>query len=727
MNAKAKRKVCNDNVSKLTCKSTFEIIFSKRSFRNSIFASVLLYLCLIVYTLLRKFENLIVQNKSVNAILITIILIFPLLLIFSFFYKIRFANKKLGNYASLVFYLLSPLYMLIVSEILNRVFVASIRPIIFIGGYFLILFLYLCFYAIIGNFKYSAITANTLVFLLSLANHYIFKFRGTPFIPTDFLATRTGLNVALAYDFSPDFQILASVFMFSLITVICVKTDFPKFKLNINIIARTTTAVFSAIVAIIIFCTDALAHFNIVPTFFQQSVSCSEQGFLLNFVSNIKYMCVSTPENYNSKEIKNDINNIYVDIDKNTNFSSPNIICIMNEAFSDLSVFDEFETNEAYMPFLDSLTKDTIKGNLYVSVAGGGTANTEFEFLTGHSMKFLPSGSFPYVSYIKTPMASMVSTLKAQGYATNTFHPYYASGWNRTKAYGCFGFERFISIDNMFNSKMIEFIKLNEFNSSALQKYVESNYANDTDMFKRNYISDSYNFRQVIKDFENRDSSKPYFMFNVTMQNHGGYTIAAENLEEDIILTSLSGNYKDVNRYLSLIKHTDTAFKELLEYFSNVDEPTVICMFGDHQPALDNNFFDELTTTNYSSYTEFQKIQNRFCTPFCIWANYDIEEQFIDKLSANYLSSLVMKTANVEMPLYNKYLLRLSEILPVINVAGYCDSMGNYYGWQDDSPYKDLLNNYEKIQYNNLFDQENVDKEVFYINGYVPEATDLTN
>ncbi len=727
MNIKSPKNVSSDNVSKILFKNTLEITYSKRSKKVSVIALIVIFLFLIIYTRFKGFNELVSQNSLVNVILLAIITAFPFLISLILCFKFKLKNLKANATAVFGFYILSPLYMLIVSECLNRVFVASIRPIIFIGGYLLIAVLYLLLYAIIGSFKISAIFVNTLIFLLSLTNYYVFKFRGTPFLITDFFAAKTGANVASSYDFSPDFQMLAAILMFVFITVAYIKTDFPKLGITAKIILRTVSAVISVFAAILFFLTDIFLNFGIVPSFFQQSVSCSEQGFLLNFVSNIRYAYITSPEDYNNEEIKKYITDTYYSIDEYEAHTTPNIICIMNEALTDLSIFGEFETNEAYMPFLNSLTEDTVKGNLYVSVTGGGTANTEFEFLTGHTMAFLPSGSFPYVSYIEDPISSMVSTLKAQKYAVNAFHPYYASGWNRTEAYGYLGFEKFISLDNMFSKKMLEFIRLNEFNSKDLQNYTEKNYPYNADTFKRSYISDSYNFKQIIKDFENRDKSKPYFMFNVTMQNHGGYTIGADNLEEKIVATSLSKNYEDVNRYLSLIKYTDSSFKELIEYFSNIEEPTVICMFGDHQPSLNPDFFAELINSNCGSYTDFQKFQNYFCTPFYIWANYDIEEMCIDKLSANYLSSYVMQIAGVELTTYNKYLLELSKSIPVINIAGYCDNKANYYTWEDYSPYTNLLNDYKKIQYNNLFDHKNVDYDVFYIEDYVPAMVDLAN
>lgn len=119
----------------------------------------------------------------------------------------------------------------------------------------------------------------------------------------------------------------------------------------------------------------------------------------------------------------------------------PNILVIMNEAFSDLSVYGDFNTTEDYMPFWRSLKKNTVRGNLYVSVKGGNTANTEFEFLTGNTMAFLPTGSVPYQQFLNGAMPSLASQLGKLGYQTAALHPYYSTGWNRDKVYPYLGFD----------------------------------------------------------------------------------------------------------------------------------------------------------------------------------------------------------------------------------------------------------------------------------------------
>jgi hypothetical protein len=164
---------------------------------------------------------------------------------------------------------------------------------------------------------------------------------------------------------------------------------------------------------------------------------------------------------------------------------------------------------------------------------------------------------------------------------------------------------------------------------------------------------------------------------------------------------------------------------EINEYFEKVDEPTVICMFGDHQPTIEPEFVEELLGAKSLSSLSAAQEQRRHMTPFYIWANYDIEEAEIDKMSANYLSSLVLKTAGVELTEYNRYLLKLYETLPVINTVGYIDNADNYYKWSDVSPYTDLISEYEKIQYNCIFDSKNLKTDTFYLKDYVHKPTEL--
>lgn len=395
------------------------------------------------------------------------------------------------------------------------------------------------------------------------------------------------------------------------------------------------------------------------------------------------------------------------------NGTRPNIICIMNESLSDLSTLGPLETNIDYMPFIHGLTDDTIKGNLYVPVNGAGTSNTEFEFLTGNSLAFLPSGSNVYQLYIDSKLPSIVSTLMSQGYSSAAFHPYYASGWNRDTVYPLFGFEDFVSIEDLISPDILTTYQNNDNNVSLLNQMLRDRYPGKN-MLLRRYISDSYDYRVLTDMYDEKDSDRPMFVFNVTMQNHGGYMLSYPNFYQQVHTSSMSESFSKADRYLSLVYESDMAFKELVEYFQDQSEPTLICMFGDHQPYLENDFFEELIGSDLDKLT-LEQTQSRYCTPFVIWANYDIEEEYIDRISSNYLSTLVLETAGVELTPYNKYLSTLYQTLPVIDSIGYIDTDGVYYSYDDKTKYSNILKEYEKIQYNNLFDNEDRVNELFYL------------
>ncbi len=700
--------------------NTFEVTHTKRSKGVGI--------CLLAATLilvLLRVDAFTSQTFSGKWLLLAFDLTCPFILGLSATYTVTFKSPKLNRIWHLAFLFVMPVLTLTMTECLNNVFVYNMTYGGFIGNYFTILIFYFLVYGLSGSLKAAYLSVTPLLYVLAMAHSYLIDFRGTPFIPMDLLSIYTAAGVATNYDYTPNYKVITALFIFIFILIIGIKTKTPKYSLLAKVISRSLTGAVSIIILIIFYGTNIFASLGLSPDFWNQSRGYKNYGFVLNFFGNTRYMTVPTPDGYSPDNVQE-----YVDsTNENSgdgsavtqNSDAPNIICIMNESLSDLSVLGDFKTNKEYMPFLNSLKKNTIKGNLYVPVIGAGTSNTEFEFLTGHSTAFLPSGSNAYMLYVKNHIASLVSTVEAQGYSSYALHPYYADGWRRTEVYGNFGFNSFTSLEDILTPDLIKEFRQTTNEPDYLQSLIDEEYPENDDMLIRQYISDSYNYKLLIENFENRDKSKPYFAFNVTMQNHGGYTTSAENFKESIYVKGTKNNpdYTKTNKYLSLVKYSDNAFKELVSYFENVDEPTIICMFGDHQPSIEKEFIAEtLGVKNLLNLTTEQN-QQRYCTPFYIWANYDIEEKYVDKLSANYLSSLVLKTAGVELTEYNKYLLNLAKTLPVIDNAGYIDSEGNYYKWSDSSPYTELLNEYEKVQYNNIFDRENVNRDVFYISGYV--------
>lgn len=703
-------------------KNSFEVKYSRAS---KITGGILCLLSIILVILsINTYSTL---EFSVRWLIMAVDLALPFFIAVATIYTVRIKNSLFSQIWSFILFLLMPIVTITITECLNNVFIYDMTYLGFIGNYAVVLVFNCVFFALTGSFKITYLTVNTVLFGLAVTHSYIMDFRGTPFQPMDFLSVTTAVNVANTYNFAPNYKVITAVFLFILVVILSIKIKTPKFNILTKIFSRSFTATFSAVLIILFYGTSVFADMGIKPDFWNQTRGYHNYGFVFNFFANTKYLYMNEPTDYDPNQIKDIINDEenteQEEIDSNKN--KPNIICIMNESLSDLKVLGNLTTNEDYMPFLNSLTENTIRGNLFVPVIGAGTSNTEFEFLTGHTTAFLPSGSNAYMLYIKHPMASLVSTLEAQRYSSYALHPYYASGWKRPEVYSNFGFNKFTSLEDIIDISLMEQYQNSGNDPDFLQQLIEQTYPETPNMLIRHYVSDSYNYKLLIEDFENRDKSQPYFTFNVTMQNHGGYTPSCINFNEAIYATSSSKDYNKANKYLSLVKASDDAFKELIEYFSKVKEPTIICMFGDHQPNVEPKFIAECLGVEDLSNLTVEQEQKRHTTPFYIWANYDIEEQQIDMLSSNYLSSLVLQTAGVKLTKYNEYLLNLSKVLPVINTVGYIDADGNYYKWSDTSPYTSILSEYEKLQYNSIFDTENINLSTFYIDGYVHETSDL--
>jgi phosphoglycerol transferase MdoB-like AlkP superfamily enzyme len=394
-------------------------------------------------------------------------------------------------------------------------------------------------------------------------------------------------------------------------------------------------------------------------------------------------MMVEKPEGYSSKAVAEITDQYTSDSVEDTEYKTPNVIVIMDEAFADLQSVGTFETNEEVMPFYRSLTENTVKGFAYVSVFGGQTANSEFEFLTGDSKAFLPSGSTPYQLYIKDYVPSLTGNLGINNYqGMLAMHPYNASGYNRVSVYQNLGFADFITMEDFTEPTLV-----------------------------RNFISDSSDFQRIIQEYEQakQTSDAPFYLFNVTMQNHSAYDTAYDNLPDTIQITTESCQNADAQRYLNLIHLSDAALQELLTYFEQTDDPTVVVMFGDHEPGLSNSFYESIMGRSLDSLTDEESME-LYKVPFLIWANYDIEEQYIEKTSLNYLQSIMLDVTGMKKSGYNKYLLDLMKEVPAMNVSGYFGADGLYYDVDDtESPYYDSIQKYNILEYNHLFDSKRED------------------
>lgn len=526
-----------------------------------------------------------------------------------------------------------------------------------------------------------ALSASTVLFTVwTVANHYYGILRDNPLEYFDMANAETAVNVVGNYTLLPDIQSIAA-FASAAVVVIVLTASFGKRGCGYRL--RTIEGNLALVAA-------ASAVFYVrIPVFHNFSnlqVISMEKGYLLSFASFIKMGQIRQPDGY-APELADEIlekteQESLIENSRLEKKRTPNLIVIMDEAFSDLPSLYGFETNEDVLPNIHGLKENTLHGKLLVSVYGGGTANTEYEFLTGNSLYFLPAGCSPYVQYIGSRQQSLVWHLRTNGYHAEAYHPYLAISYRRPEAYESLGFESFYSIEDEFPN----------------EKYL------------RTYVSDESDFKNVIHLYEKRNADEPFFLFNVTMQNHGGYSTDAPGVEVSVQPEEEELQTTFLLEYLNLIHATDRAFGELIEYFSQVEEDTVILMFGDHQPSMDSQTMEELDRIVMERDGELRE-DRRYYSNFVMWANFDIEEAEDMVTSPNYLRSLLLSQTGMELNAYEQFLLRLSEEYPAMNAFGYLDRLGEWHSREESSD--GGLQEYRYLMYQNVFDKKHVNEKYY--------------
>ena len=529
--------------------------------------------------------------------------------------------------------------------------------------------IYLIVQIFTGNTGLTCIISHLTFMLLAGINYFVYLFRGNEFIFSDLRSISTGLSVAGNYEFVLD-ERAGYVVLLSVLYVAFFR------KLQVSFVRRILMRAICFSLAVLCCIYIGQKTDSYVTETWEQKGSY-RNGYILNFLLSIRDTFVAEPEDY-SDETVSALEMRYRESGKpqsNTSTEKPTILVVMSESYADLHKVGNFYTNREVTPFYDSLQENTLKGYALSSVFGAKTPNSEWEFLTGNSMAYLPDGSVVYQQYISDAPASLVTTLKDEGYTCVAMHPYYETGWSRNMVYPDMGFDEMYFMDDFDNSALL-----------------------------REYITDQELYRRIIERFENKKENENLFIMSVSMQNHGGYTEKYSNFNEDVRL--LGVEYPDVNQYLSLLRESDIALEELISYFSQVDEPVEIVFFGDHQPSLSSSFYPYLNGKGLSGLT-MAELENLYTIPFFIWTNYESESTRTELTSLNYLSTLALEKAGLELPSYHRFLSDMMEVIPAINARGYYSKADEKFKHIDEATGEEAkwLSDYEILQYNSMFDK----------------------
>lgn len=659
------------------------------------------------------------------AMIISIFLIFVCGLIALLHFDLY---EKDREHLTIVVMYIMPILMFTIVELLNGNSVLKKSPPAYIVNYIYYLVLYVLLLVLFNRFRLTTIIINSILLVISIFNYFKLLWRGEPVQLWDVVTLKTAMNVSDSYhiELSPILIIAVLLFIFSILLV-----SKCKYKIQLK---RNRAYIGGVCAVLMIFLALTLidtrryqnANFSlmekmgVVNNASNPAQNFSKNGMIVALTMNAQHLSVEVPDNYSvsqvqrvEEKIENQVahsilpNDVLKDFEETQPIrvacgdrilqdgEKPTIICIMNESYSDMSTVGSFDTNLPMHPYMDSLYEraNVIHGDLCVSVYGGGTANSEFEFLTGNPMAFFPTGSIPYQQYIGSSTGSLPRFLKSQGYQTIAVHPFLASGWNRPEVYTSMAFDRFVSIDDF----------------------------GDDSEYLRSYISDSTSYRKLIELYEQRDQKHPLFLFNVTMQNHGSYTSTDPNFNQDVRLIDYPDKFPETEQYLSLARQSDLALEDLINYFSNVDDPVIICFFGDHLPSMINGFYETLLGKEIVDLTG-EEMQNLYKTDFFIWANYDIPECEIENISLNYLSTLLLQNTGMDLPAYNLLIANAYDQYPVLTSMGVYDSQGRRYDTVADVPdTTGILNEYNILTYNNLFESKKRRSELFDVVYFVPQ------
>ncbi|MEF2904838.1 MAG: LTA synthase family protein [Lachnospiraceae bacterium] len=534
------------------------------------------------------------------------------------------------------------------------------------------LFLFVFFIA--GRTSISMAICVSAIAAIGVGNYFVVMFRSNPIVPWDIYSFETAMSVADNYVFSVDWALAEHIAMFILMLIVGVRTNIRLSKKILRPILTVAMCIPAYFYISYLWQDNLERNTGLNDTLFNAKYMHSKDGFFVSFILDIHFLQIEEPKNYSDEYALSLLNEQEVE-KVETPEELPDIIAIMDETFSDPAVLGEFETNKDYMPFVHSILRgevaNTISGYTDVSVLGGNTANSEFEFLTGNSMAFFPNGSVPYLQYIRDGISTIVPQLEEYGYTTYGTHPYRAKGWNREFIYDLMGFDyRYFQGSFPFEDKL------------------------------RNYVSDEADFKSILEWRNNTEG--PFFMFNVTMQNHSNYGGDFDNFDPQIVakFKNTSSN-KYLNKYLSLMYETDQDVASLLSELSQSDRKTIVVFWGDHQPN------DYVVRPIYKEYgldfdnQTYEQQQQRQKTPFFIWANYDIQEQTNVEISLNYLNILLFETAGLQLDEYQTFRKNLWQgQIPMMNAVGYRNDDGDLVEY-DDAPeeIQNLLNEYQNIQY----------------------------
>lgn len=550
---------------------------------------------------------------------------------------------------------------------------------------FSIVFLFMLFvYALTNRISVSFWVTYIPLTVALIVNNYKIFYRDEPLRATDFLLAKETGKIMENYDITINWGLLSIVSVCTILGILILKKlKLKKQNLKFRIISLIlSAAIFSGAFAFV-YQNETLNEFINQNTneFYQVDVS-NNKGLLFYLASTIKAQICPVPEGYSAEEAKAFLDLVPIKLPEDGT-ATPNVIAIMSESFADLSGYAEnlHFIDGSPLKNYEKLKKESIYGDILVPGFAGGTAFSEFEFLTAANVSLI-NKDMPdiYTSYINKNLYSVARLFKEMDYSTLAIHPGYPWFYNRQNVYKYMGFDDYITRDNL---------------PSDVEKI---NY----------YISDAVTADLICSSYEKHLKENPdkgYFNFTVTIQNHGPYM--DYETERDPVLVRPEGIsdelYNAMNNYFLGLGDADALLGKVTEYINTIDKPTVLLFFGDHLPFFDSELkgynsigydIDVSTTEGYI---------HKFSTPYLICGNKAARESMqLPKgdrglISSNYLATELFEYIKLKNSPYFNFVTEMKHELPVIAHSRFF--LGDEVVETPGMDLSEKINKYKKLQY----------------------------
>lgn len=528
---------------------------------------------------------------------------------------------------------------------------------------FVVLGLLLLFTAATASIRLSFWLVATFCLAFGLISGIKLEILGVPFLPWDLALTSETKDMAQYLSGLVNFTVISGFITFIAVSLVLLY-KLPRMNVKFHWKHRLLMGAASGLLLISVYNDEGSvslkAWANVQNLAWDQTENVKTNGFLLSTIMNLKFLSFEEPGEYNKDKIRAIVTSTKPVVDAPGEVK-PNVIVVLSESFWDMTQAEHLSFSRDPLPFYHSLTEKFTSGTMLSPQYGGGTANVEFEVLTGNTMRFLPQGSVPYNQYIDKEVDSLASILRRQGYATTAINPFHSWFYNSKKVYRNLGFSQYIS-----------------------QEFFEEDYEGP-------YIADRAVAKYIIESGEKTQG--PDFIFANTMQNH--YHYYPGKFEENTIeVTGAKGDSQGLlETYAQGLLGADDMLKRLVEHYERSGEPTILVFFGDHLPSLGDNY-QAYKDSGYLEENDPEFLNKMYRVPVLVWNNYLPEHRDVLDLSPSFLGPYLLHLAERPGSAFTDYLYELSRKMPVLPPENLYSAMGIS---------EDMLTNYKLLQYDNLF------------------------